>query len=214
MPFIKKFLKRLVLFIIIPILLIVSILFLFKESILLKMGDYLVLEDSLVHCRVAFVLSGGPIERGVVAATLLKAKHCDTVICTGEIVPEIVNLVNKPFTEGQLTQLVLLKEGVDSNKIQLMNTGTSTYEEANAILIYCQQRKIQSFIVVSSKFHTRRVRKIFDKFEISKDFKIIIRGGASVSFMENNWWRDEDGLLFVNNEYLKLLYYWYKYPKQ
>src|SRR6185295_11421396 len=97
--------------------------------------------------------------------------------------------------------------GVPDSMVQVVSKGTSTLEESDVVLNFCLENNIHSCIVLSSAFHTRRVRSVFKKKLEEKNIKVIICGAPSTSFHDSSWWENEYGLLAVNNEYVKLVYY-------
>jgi hypothetical protein len=38
-----------------------------------------------------------------------------------------------------------------------------------------------------------------------------VAGAPHSRFDVSNWWQHEDGLIYLNNEYIKLFFYWFKY---
>ena len=40
---------------------------------------------------------------------------------------------------------------------------------------------------------------------------LIIRAAKNSRFNELEWWKTEEGLIAINNEWIKTLYYWWKY---
>lgn len=184
-----------------------------RYRILRASADFLMEEDSLRHAPVLFVFSGKPYERGLEAARLLKAQWADRAICTGEIVPQDLKAAQPGLAENALTRRIILSAaGVDSSRVQLASKGTSTYEECVYILDYCRAQHVKNAMLVSSKLHTRRIASVMKKLRTERDsVHFIIRGAPSTDFNENEWWRNEAGLIFVNNEYVKLLYYALKY---
>jgi uncharacterized SAM-binding protein YcdF (DUF218 family) len=89
--------------------------------------------------------------------------------------------------------------------------GTSTKEESDIILNYCLQHHIKKAIVLSSKLHTRRINEVFRKKLKDAGIELIIHGAPSSQYNEMYWWQSEDGLIAVNNEWIKRMYYWWKY---
>jgi uncharacterized SAM-binding protein YcdF (DUF218 family) len=91
--------------------------------------------------------------------------------------------------------------------IRVLKTGTSTREEAELILDYSRDLGLKKVMVVSDKFHTHRVEQVFrDKLE-DAGIELVLRGAPSSRYSEDQWWAGEAGLLMVNNEYIKLVYY-------
>jgi uncharacterized SAM-binding protein YcdF (DUF218 family) len=193
------------------ILLFIALIISFRRPLMRCVGNYLIDEDQLSRADAIFVLSGNPTDRAKEAAKLFASGFAPQIICTGESVPTLYEVINVKMDEATLSEIALKKEKVDSNKIEVLHVGTSTREESHEILKYCKKHGMKKIIVVSDKFHTNRInyafRSIFEKGEI----EIILRGAPSTAYKENNWWAEEAGLLMVNNEYVKLLYYYIHY---
>jgi hypothetical protein len=66
-------------------------------------------------------------------------------------------------------------------------------------------------MVVSDKYHTNRINYAFRHLYKDAGIELILRGAHSSQYLENLWWASETGLLMVNNEYVKLIYYYIKY---
>ena len=84
-------------------------------------------------------------------------------------------------------------------------------EEITEIGRYCEAKEIQRAMVLSSKFHTKRIRRVVDKVLDPQKIEILVRGAPSSKYSELVWWHKEEGMIMVNNEYAKLLYYFIKY---
>jgi uncharacterized SAM-binding protein YcdF (DUF218 family) len=84
-------------------------------------------------------------------------------------------------------------------------------DESNEILTWCKMNNAKHITVISSAFHMRRVRMVFeDKFE-KAGIKINFHGAAPIEYNELNWWQNEEGMIMTNNELVKILYYAIKY---
>lgn len=206
-----KIIRRLTLLIIILILLML-VGFVFRFVILGEVGNRLIREDELQKSEVVFVLGGNSFDRGNEAAKLLEKGYGVKVVCLGENVPNVFKAIDKSYSEAEVTKINMVKNNdVLPRKIELLERGTSTKEEAEYIANYCEENQISSAIVVSSRFHTRRIqwvfRPLFDKIET----RLIVHGAPSSKYQESRWWEEEQGLIMVNNEYVKLFYYWLKY---
>ncbi|MCB9234907.1 MAG: YdcF family protein [Bacteroidia bacterium] len=191
-------------------LLILLVLFLFRQPILRAMGNYLIYNDELEPVEAIFVLAGGAKERGTEAARLYHLGISKHLLCTGE--EESIPLANGTWIGmGELTRNFILAGGVDSAAIELIPVGTSTFEEYSAIKDYCLGHGLTKIIILSSEFHTRRVSQVFKRDFAKAGIQAIIRGAPDANLADKEWWQTENGLVFVNNEYIKILYYWVKY---
>jgi uncharacterized SAM-binding protein YcdF (DUF218 family) len=177
-----------------------------------SLGNYLIEEDELSKCEALFVLSGNPNDRSLEAARLLKTGYAPYVICTGEVIPRLFEVIGDTTTdEADLSRIALLKAGVNDSNIVVLHIGTSTREESIAILEYCKQKGLKKIMLVSDKFHTNRIDYAFRDLYENAGIELVLRGCPSTAYSEDVWWAEEAGLLMVNNEYIKLIYYHLKH---
>jgi uncharacterized SAM-binding protein YcdF (DUF218 family) len=183
------------------------IIFLLRYPILRVMGNHLVYEDSLKRADAIFVLSGQGYERGNESAKLYKQGYANKIVCTGGNKNPDFLAMNMDLYESAITQNDLLRCGVNSDAIDTLNRGKNTDDESNVILNYCKKNNIHSCIIISSKFHTRRIKYAFQKKFESNGITILIHGAPSVTYDESTWWKNEYGAIALDNEYIKLMYY-------
>jgi uncharacterized SAM-binding protein YcdF (DUF218 family) len=183
------------------------LLLLFHNPILKAMGNYLILEDSIEEVEALFVLGGGTFDRGNEAVKLYNNGHAPQIVCTSENIPSVLEVIDTLLTEAQLSQKHIANLGVPLENVIALNKATSTKEEAKVIHDYCKEHGLKKVMILSSKFHTRRVNKVFNQQFENSGIELVFRGAPSSKYKENKWWQKESGLLFVNNEYIKLMYY-------
>lgn len=189
------------------ILLAFLTLFLFKNIILKGIGSYLVSVDELKPCQAIFVLGGGANARGSKAAEVWKAGMAPKVYCLGKPNTKEWEMMGFKPTEPNLTRPYVVKGGVPDSLVKNITQGTSTHEERELILSMARKNKYECVIVVTSELHTRRVRQHFqDRFDRA-GVELILVGAKDTGYSSFDWWSREDGLIFVNNEYIKLIYY-------
>ena len=181
---------------------ILLILWLFRISILSAIGSYLIRESEPIPAQRIFVLGGGSFDRGFKAARLWHQGFAPQIICTGSYISGSVKSIGLEFTEAEITQMRIQSLDVDSGLVQVMNMGTSTMEESDIILNYCLINDWNKIIIVSDKFHTHRIRNVFEEKFRNAGIEVIIVGAPSSRYNENEWWKKEEGLIMVNNEYL------------
>jgi uncharacterized SAM-binding protein YcdF (DUF218 family) len=189
------------------ILVILCLLVLLRIPILRGLGNALVYENDLRKTQVLFVLSGSPYDRGTEAARLLREGWAERVVCTGELIPHDFKALGLSYRESDLIRSRLLQLNVADSLIEVIHQGTSTKEEADVVLNYCKSNHLTSVTVVSSKFHTRRIKQVFKRKFRKAGIELCIRGAPSSSYHESAWWKSEGGLLAVNNEYVKMIWY-------
>lgn len=193
------------------VILLIGLIFLFRIPIFKAAGNYLIKEDSLQKANAIFVLSGDPYDRGAQAKILFEQGFAPVIVVTGENISHNLKALGIAYAESDLTRHFLVNNGVDSTAVMVERQGTSTIEEAGAIIDYAKENSFNKIIIVSSYFHTRRIHKYFHPLFEKEDIELIVRGAPSSLYKEEEWWEKEDGLIMVNNEYVKLFYYGLKY---
>ncbi len=169
------------------------------------------IEDEKQHSEVLFVLGGNSFERGLEAHRLLEEGWSNKVICTGGNVPMVLAAIDTVIYEAEITKDMLMRKGIDKDAVVALTGSTSTKEESGEILAYCKSNALKKITVISSRLHMRRVRMVFEKAFENQGIEIVYRGAPSQNYDENSWWKSEAGLIMVNNEYVKYVYYLIKY---
>ena len=193
--------------ILVGFLCLLIILFLVRKPIMRGMGNYLIYENELEEVDVIVVLSGGAYDRGLEAAKLYDEEYAPFIICPGGNQPPDFKALGIEMLESELTREFMIQQGVPESSIEVIPEATSTLEEADVVLDYLLEKNLSSCIIVSSRFHTRRVKNAFKKKLQREDITVIIHGAPSSQYEESSWWENEYGMLAVNNEYVKLIYH-------
>jgi uncharacterized SAM-binding protein YcdF (DUF218 family) len=201
--------KRILIFLGVFVLLLVA-LFLLRNPLLRETGRLLICEDPVDKVQAIFVLSGGPLDRGNEAVKLYKKGIAQKIVCTGENTPPDFEAIGVTYLESEITRLYMMRKGVPDTAIALIKKGTSTREEEQAILAYCKKNNLSNVMVLSGKFHTRRICQTFRKPFHEAGIQLLIHGAPSSTYKEDLWWKNEYGLIALNNEYIKIVYYWLK----
>ncbi len=199
-------LKRIILFIS-AFLLLIALLFLLRYPILRATGRFLISEDAPGYTDALFILSGSPKDRAEEALKLFHRGLAPQLICTGENIPADLEALGMPLPECEITRSYLLHAGMDSSLVLAIPRGSSTREEADVILKYCLDHHLNGVMILSSRFHTKRIQYFFEKPFRKAGITLNIHGAPASKYREDRWWENEYGLLAVNNEYVKLLYY-------
>jgi uncharacterized SAM-binding protein YcdF (DUF218 family) len=186
---------------------VLVLLYLLRFPILRAIGNYLVVEDPLVHADVAYVLGGGALDRGTEAARVFNTGLVDRFVCTGAPVPGDLKLWGLPYTESECTRKVLMDDGVPGDRVEAFKIGTSTREEMEALLQKALQEHVDTVMIISHGFHMRRVKYVFKEAFAEKGITVLLHPSPSPQFDTEKWWQSESGLLMVYCEYAKLVYY-------
>ena len=105
----------------------------------------------------------------------------------------------------------MMQCGVDSTMITAINSGTSSKEEAHLVLDYCLGKGLKKITIISGQYHLRRLRMAYERIFADTQVQVLFHAAIEKDFNPDSWWTTESGLIYTNNEYLKILYYWWKY---
>jgi len=205
-PWLKKLLIALLL-----IFMFCGSVWMLRRPLMRWFGNGLIQEDALQRSDAMFILSGNPEARAKQASVLYRSGYAKHLVCTGESVPELLESFDLNVRECDLTKLKLQEFNVPESAITLLPVGTSTREECDAILAYCKNNNLKKIIVLSDRFHTARMQYAFRRQFEDAGIELCIAGAPSTTYDEEIWWAKENGLIMVNNEYIKLMYYWITY---
>jgi uncharacterized SAM-binding protein YcdF (DUF218 family) len=194
---------------------ILILLFVFRKPIFKGAGSFLIKEAPLQKADALFVLGGNVFDRPNEAFKIYKAGYTDNIITLGAnsgFTQLAMNNGADPLSVADAVVMYdfLLEKGVPTEVVRPIVEGTSTKEECEAILNYCMLRHYEKIIVVSDLFHTRRIHNVFVAYFAEEGIEVIVRGASHSEYDESSWWNYEGGLIMVNNEYVKLLYYMLK----
>lgn len=108
----------------------------------------------------------------------------------------------------------LQRAGVPFEKIEILpQIVSSTYEEAQLIHEYAIAHRLQSLLIVTSAYHSRRalwtLRRALEGSGIALGSEPALTGQQTPSPL--TWWLRPQGWRMVAGEYIKLIYYRVKY---
>ena len=193
------------------LVLLATLTYTYRAPVLRWFAISLIVEDPLQKVDVLVVLSGGGYDRGNEAVKIMHAGYVSKVICTGGNSVIELKVFGIDTLESDMTAANLHRQGIPDSVITELRNGTSTKEESEMIAQYCKEHQIKKVMILSSKLHTHRLQDVFKKKLKAQGVEVIVRGAPSSRFDELKWWQDEDGLIAVNNEWIKRFYYWWKY---
>jgi uncharacterized SAM-binding protein YcdF (DUF218 family) len=187
--------------------------FAFRSQILTGIADYLIVSDKLQPADVIVLLNSEVNTRPFCASELYKQGLAPVIVIARSESTPTVDLGLVP-NDTDISVAVMEKQGVPADKIIVLpfpGGVTSTFDEAAAIQQYVQAHQTRRIILVTSAFHTRRARWIFEKALAGLPVTLEMVAVPYAGFDQTNWWKNETGLITLNNEYIKLFYYFFKY---
>jgi uncharacterized SAM-binding protein YcdF (DUF218 family) len=173
----------------------------------------LIVSAPLEHADAIVVLSGSRAftERASFAADLYKVRRASKIVLTNDDQRggwSNAEQRNPYFYENIARELN--RFGVPDSVITVIpQPVTSTQDEAMLLRDYCERNHLQSLLVITSPYHSRRALRTFRKaFNGSgKTVGLMTPGPGWQSPPATVWWRYRRGWAMVAGEYLKLGYY-------
>jgi uncharacterized SAM-binding protein YcdF (DUF218 family) len=173
-------------------------------------GKFLVIRDPLEKADAVLSLAGDQ-RRPRYAAELFLKGYARWFIIT----PLPLDSQRERERYTRYVKTIALRMGVPEEAILLVpDVGNTTFEEANNVKRFLEQNNINSLLVVTSPWHTRRSRLIFqDVFEGSDKHISIQPMGDDVyghwyhTYRPEEWWTYKFGRDPTFSEYAKLAAY-------
>ena len=206
---------------IMTILVILLVFFIFVSVFLMpNLGRWLVVEDNLQVSDMIVVLMGSfpdGIYRILQAVDIYNERYSDKLVFANSYRVGYDIFVERgveiPPGDAQLSKMAAIDLGVpEENILILEGDAKSTQDEVLIIREYIRNnRAIESIILVTSKYHSGRSKKIFRKALSGLDRKINIYCSPSKydPFNASQWWKDKEDIKCVVLEYLKLAHFYF-----
>jgi len=200
------------------IILICAIAYLALPVILSSIGGYLIVEDPLEKASAIVVLSSDPPYRALEGAKLYKDGWAPKVILTRpyrkRLFDTLESLGIHKKEVHELNYEVLLRSGVPPEAIVVIDQEVeNTLTELKTVLQALSPPSGTTLIIVTSKYHTRRTRKIWGYLSDENITGIIhwARDDDPV-FDTESWWRSRRSIRMLVHEYGGLMNYWLGFP--
>lgn len=195
---------------------LISVLFQYRFPIAKGLGSLLAKQDPLEKCEVIFA-PASRIETNFVYAThLLKEGWGDRLVATA---PRLAP-VTKTFQETyglmncswvSILRRVFRKEKLPSEKLTILEDSTSSFTDCRLLYAHWEKRPFRSMIVVTDAPHARRFRMTLDKVFGDTDVKILSCPSFPGRPLEDFFADEEDYVMYVFSEYIKIIAYALKY---
>jgi uncharacterized SAM-binding protein YcdF (DUF218 family) len=204
------------------ILVVLFAFFIFVSVFLIpNLGQWLVAEDDLQASDMIVVLMGSfpdRIYRILQAVDIYNERYSDKLVLVNSYRVGYDIFVERgveiPPGNAQLSKMAAIDLGVpEENILILEGNAKSTQDEALIIREYIRNnRAIESIILVTSKYHSGRSKKIFRKALSGLDREINIYSSPSKydPFNASQWWKDREDIKWVVLEYLKLANFYFR----
>ena len=181
-------------------------------------GARLLITDAPLENADAIVVLGGSAnykERAREAAKLLQEGRSPRILITNDNLRgpwSSAEQRNLYFYERSLEEI--RNAGVPANNVEvLMEPVAGTHEEAEIVRQYAQEHRLQSVLIVTSAYHSRRALWTFSRVFRDTGIRIglINVKPGDQSPRPATWWLSLRGWRLVPTEYMKMVYYMVKY---
>jgi uncharacterized SAM-binding protein YcdF (DUF218 family) len=173
-----------------------AVLYLLRRPILRFTAEEWIVEDALDKADALIVLGDDNFyaDRATRAAQLFREGKAPVVVASGRRLRPNAGI-------AELMEHDLFERGVPKEKIvRFAHDADSTLEEAQALARLTKERKWRSVIVVTSNFHTRRARYIFQHV-FPQDIQVSVAGARDGDFDPEHWWEKRKSIKELTREF-------------
>lgn len=181
---------------VVSVIFLIILIFAFANA-----GRFLVINQSPQKADVILVLAGDNGERTEYGVKLLNEGYANKIIFSG-------GLLYYKTTVATLMKEHALELGVQNDSIILEDKADSTLQNAIYSKDIINNYNFNSVIIVSSNYHMRRTKMIFDKEFNDSGIKLTYCAAEDKNFNADKWWGNNKSIMLVVNEYIKLFGYW------
>jgi len=199
------------------IILICAVAYLAHPVLLRSMGGYLIVEDPLERASAIVVLSSELPYRALEAARLYKDGWAPKVILTRPHRKRHSSILESlgihRMEVHELHYEVLLRSEVEVEAIVVIDEGVgNTLSELKTVLRALSPSIDTTLIIVTSHYHSRRTRNIWD-YLTDGNVRGIIRWTTEDSLFDaERWWKNRNSIELLVHEYGGLVNYWLGFP--
>src|ERR1700752_3752144 len=173
------------------------VIYLARYPILRFAGNFWVVDDSPQTSDAIVILSDDDYEavRAARAADLYRASWAPRIIASGRILRPYISI-------AELMQRDLTDRGVPATAVvRFPNRARNTLEEASAVSEFLSTHGWKKIVVVTSNYHTRRARFIYEH-ALAPGTELRVIAAPDPVYDPNGWWRTREGLKTFFYEFL------------
>lgn len=187
------------------------ILLIFLVIVFPRLGKWLIAEDEIVKSDIIVVLMGSVPDRILEAVDLYYDGFADQIAMVNSHMVGYNILFSRGVKlpgNAQLSKSAASSLGIQDEDILILDgDAKSTQDEAIIVKDYLKDKEnIDSIILVTSKYHSARAKKIFVKAldGLNRDIVVTSIPSKYDTYNSEQWWRNREDVKKVIFEYLKL----------
>ncbi len=174
-------------------------------------GRWLDVGEPPVVTDYCLVLSGAYETRPFAAAALYRRGYVRRQIWLTHVADDNGSPLPGMSANAAVTKL-LVSLGVPRSQIAVLEgTCNTTFDEAQALARRLDAEPQATVTVVTSNYHTRRSRWVFRHVLGQRAEQLRFFSVPTDNFTAECWWQVEEGFSTYPKEYLKLVFYWFRY---
>lgn len=181
-------------------LLFCFLLYLIRRPLLRFTAEAWIIEDPLDKADVLIVLGDDNFyaDRATRAVQLFREGKAPVIVASGRRLRPSAGI-------AELIEHDLVERGVPKDKVvRFTHDGDSTLEEAEALARLVKEKKWRKVIVVTSNYHTRRVRYIFRRV-FPQGIVVSVASARDGDFDPEHWWEKRKSIKELTQEFAGML---------
>ncbi|MBL4715428.1 MAG: hypothetical protein COC01_10200 [Bacteroidetes bacterium] len=186
----------------ISIIVIVLSVYLLKVPILKGLGNYLVVEDEIERADLIWLVDYN-LEK---IEALYKQGLGEKIIILGNASLMDLRALGIEYSSADTFKQALIQKGIPKDKIVLIREPKGIREYIDSIISYCDRNDLCKVLAPIEMYKTKNINDLArDKFE-QHGINLMILPTNPISFKMDAWWEQEQGLIEIYSEYMKILY--------
>jgi uncharacterized SAM-binding protein YcdF (DUF218 family) len=177
-----------------------TFLYLVRHPIFRFAAENWIVEDPLDKADALIVLSDDNFyaDRATRAAELFREGKAPLIVASGRRLRPTAGI-------AELMEHDLVERGVPKDRIlRFAQDAGSTKEEAEALVKLAKTRKWHKTIVVTSNYHTRRARYIFNRV-FPQDIEVRVASARDGDFDPQHWWEKRESTKDLMKEFVGMV---------
>jgi uncharacterized SAM-binding protein YcdF (DUF218 family) len=173
-----------------------AFLYLVRHPIFRFVAETWIVEDTLDRADALIVLGDDNFyaDRATRAAELFREGKAPMIVASGRRLRPSAGI-------AELMEHDLVERGVPREKIlRVSHDAGSTREEADALARVAKEKKWRSVMVVTSNYHTRRVRYIFRRI-FPQEIEVRVTSARDGDFDPAAWWKKRQSIKELMGEF-------------
>jgi uncharacterized SAM-binding protein YcdF (DUF218 family) len=178
----------------------------------LSVGVFLAREDPLVRADAIFVFAGTLVERPLEAADLHASGYALRIVITKATAEQATSFIEErgirvPTTFDLTRDILRQLDVADDALIAPERIHDNTAEEADTLRALAMEHGWRRVIVVSSKYHLRRVALACRRALRGTGVELVVRGSRYDPSEPQRWWSRRSDIRWVASELPKVMAY-------